>query len=224
MTFHDEMVEKYGLPDWLPASWVYKPAGKNKRPVYGMGINDVEFSCQPTINGRRITHPAYDIWKGVIKRTHDPIYRAKNPSYNRVSLDPVWNTYSNFLNWFTTNYISGYDLDKDFLSPLGNSIYSETTCVFLPKELNCFLLSKKSGSDISLPIGVYRDKNRFRVSSTGKRFDDVVSAHIHYLEYKRAELRELYEKYNQYPTICKAMNSMLLKLTICIDSKVLYEF
>ena len=34
MTFHDEMVEKYGLPDWLPAGWVYKPAGKNKRPVF----------------------------------------------------------------------------------------------------------------------------------------------------------------------------------------------
>lgn len=65
----------------------------------------------------------------------------------------------------------GYELDKDLLI-IGNKLYSEETCVLLPKELNMFLISEKIDQGL-WPAGVYLDKRRnnfvARLSILGKQ-------------------------------------------------------
>ena len=75
--FHEEMVAKYGLPDWLPEGWIYKPAGKNKRLVYSNGHNDVEFACQPSVEGKQVKHPAYSSWYHMLERSFDKQWKVK---------------------------------------------------------------------------------------------------------------------------------------------------
>lgn len=157
--FHNKMVEKYGLPKWLPDGWVYKPAGKGKRPVYNHGENDVEFACQPSINGKQVKHPAYSTWYHMLERCFDQSWKKKKPSYNDVTCCDEWLLFSNFLVWFNNNYINTYVLDKDLITR-GNKIYSPTTSLFIPVEVNSFLLSR--GLDRGdYPLGVFKKGNKY---------------------------------------------------------------
>ena len=52
--------------------------------------------------------------------------------------------------------MDGFELDKDLLTK-GNKVYSETTCVFLPQEINT-LLVKNTASRGEHLIGVYWSK------------------------------------------------------------------
>lgn len=201
MTFHDEMVEKYGLPDWLPAGWVYKPAGKNKRPVYEMGINDVEFSCQPRINGRQIKHPAYSTWYHMLERCFDQSWKKKKPSYNDVTCCDEWLLFSNLLVWFNNNYINTYVLDKDLITR-GNKIYSPTTSLFIPVAVNSFLLTRWLDRG-DYPLDVFKKGNKYVASisyNNGKKhlgyFKSPEEAHQAWQSAKIKQAKVLKERYS----------------------------
>ena len=53
----------------------------------------------------------------------------------------------------------GYHLDKDILS-VGNKCYSESTCCFVPREINNLLLRRNSTRG-NYPIGVNRRHDKF---------------------------------------------------------------
>jgi hypothetical protein len=55
-------------------------------------------------------------------------------------------------------------LDKDLLVK-GNKEYGPNTCVFLPKEVNLALVAHKSRRG-KYPIGVYKDRDKFKSSIT----------------------------------------------------------
>ena len=158
-SFHKRMVDKYGLVH-LPVNWVYKKARSSmKRPVAGVGINDVEFSCQPTVSGKQLGHPAYQLWYAMLGRCYANSV-INNASYAGVTCCSEWLTFSNFLFWYNSNYYSGYVLDKDLLVR-GNKTYSPLTCIFIPSQLNGFLLTCSASRGI-LPLGTHKNHNKFR--------------------------------------------------------------
>ena len=194
MEFHTSMVEKYGLPSWLPEGWVYKPAGKNKKPVFGIGINDVEFACQPTINGKIYRYPPYEVWYSMLQRAHSRDWKEKWPSYSDVTSAVEWNNLSVFLEWFMdSNYQKGYELDKDMS---GSKEYSPESCVFLPPKINSLFRRKKADSNTTLPIGVYYSEGRYRASNSTKSFNSIDSAYAEYSLGVHAILLEYIEEFS----------------------------
>ena len=145
------MVEKYGLPNWLPDGWIYKPAGKNKKLVEGVGVNDVEFACRPSIAGKRVIYKLYQTWHDMLKRGFSQVTKINRPTYKDVSVDSDWLYFSNFLTWALQKYIDGYVLDKD-IKYRNNKIYSADTCLFVPPNINAFVLTNRE--DTSLAVGV----------------------------------------------------------------------
>lgn len=109
--------------------------------VYGVGLNDR--SRPAWIDGKHIKE--YSLWQSMLERcfgenskTHRPTYKGCNVSTNFLS-------YSFFYDWCQEQIGFGkvdekgriWHLDKDILF-VGNKLYSETTCVFVPNEINLF--------------------------------------------------------------------------------------
>lgn len=85
--------------------------------------------------------------------TSGGLYQKRRPSYIGVTHD--FKDAQDFIEWAQVQ--AGYHehkwhLDKDLLVR-GNKTYNKDTCVFLPAELNSFLL-QRSAARGDLPIGV----------------------------------------------------------------------
>ena len=133
--------------------------------VYGIGINDTEFSPVITLDsGLILHHPIFVIWKSMLERSYSVKFKIKNQSYRNTTCSNDWNTFSNFLNWCLINYKHGYELDKNLIKR-NNTIYSDETCLFIPQEVNKFLSINKRKTSI-LPVGVGKLYNTFRARIT----------------------------------------------------------
>ena len=126
--------------------------------VYGVGIDDVEGSKDWLVNGKRHSFKYYRDWKNMLKRC----YCTTGDYLGDVSVSESWLTLSNFKSWFEQNYVEGYVLDKDILS---GEVYSENTCIYIPKELNLFLTS------IRKECGSYFDTTRNKYQSYTKKYN-----------------------------------------------------
>lgn len=96
---------------------------------------------------------ARQLWLNMLKRVR------LHHNYKECTISDNFKDYKYFEEWCYSQIgfgVIGYDLDKDLLSK-GIAIYSETTCVFVPKGINLFL-RKVSACRGTLPIGVYYDK------------------------------------------------------------------
>ena len=119
--------------------------------VYGVGIDDIDGAKEWGVNGKRHSFKYYRDWKNMLKRC----YCTTGDYLGNVSVSESWLTLSNFKAWFEQNYVEGYVLDKDILS---GEVYSENTCLYIPKELNLFLTSvrKECGSYFDTIRGKYQ--------------------------------------------------------------------
>ena len=194
------MVEKYGILH-LPDGWIYKQAGKRKLLIQGHGKNDVEFSTCPNIDGKRYKHVAYQIWQDMLRRCFSEAYLSTHTSYIGTKCSDDWKLFSKFLIWFNKNYISGYQLDKDLLYR-GNKLYSENTCIFIPPQVNTYIITSTKARGI-LPVGVHSKDNKFQstIQIDGKTthlgiFTDPILAHRAWQKAKIEHAKELMEKYN----------------------------
>lgn len=198
--FHNEMVVKYSLLH-LPDDWVYKKCGKKSKKVYGVGINDVEFATEITVNGKKIIHPAYEHWRGLIRRSFDQASKAKNKTYSEVTCCDEWCYFSGFLSWWKSHYTIGYSLDKDIIVR-GNKVYSPETCVFVPKTINSFLTTSMATRG-DYPLGVSLSGNKY-IAKTHRAenkaylgsYESIEQAHKAWQLAKIHECRLLIEKYN----------------------------
>ena len=85
----------------------------------------------------------YCKWKALLDRC----YNSNNIMYysygnSNVTVCEEWFNFQNFAAWYEEYYIEGYELDKDILANiqhLEQKVYSPSTCIFIPKDLNCFL-------------------------------------------------------------------------------------
>jgi hypothetical protein len=111
-----------------------------------------------------ISTKEYRIWISMLQRCYLTSVQTKYPTYIGCSVSENFKNFQWFAEWCNNQIgfgIKGYQLDKDIIIK-GNKVYSEDTCVFLPKPVNMFLTDCKRLRG-SLPIGVTLHK-LFRVN------------------------------------------------------------
>lgn len=94
---------------------------------------------------------AYGIWVQMLERC----YTEKYPAYIGCSVCKDWLNFSNFKLWYESmpgSSTEGFQLDKDILVK-GNRLYSPTTCILVPGNLNKLLESSRAARG-NLPLGV----------------------------------------------------------------------
>ena len=80
---------------------------------------------------------SYKVWTSIIRRCYSPKSLEDSPTYKNCTVAKEWLCFQVFADWFESNYIEGYHIDKDILQPgVGNKVYSANTCLFVTKVEN----------------------------------------------------------------------------------------
>ena len=133
-----------------------------KKLVYGVGFND---KTKPTwVDGRPVKE--YELWMSMLIRCFSEKLQTRQPTYKGCNVSDNFLHYSFFYDWCQEQIGFGkvddkgryWQLDKDLLF-VGNKTYSETTCVFVPQEINSFFTDSGKARG-EYPIGVYFDKQK----------------------------------------------------------------
>jgi hypothetical protein len=127
--------------------------------VYGYGIND--------IGSVESIQREYKLWQGVLRRCYSrkDQENQRNKSYIDCSVSENFLKLSYFSKWCQEQvgfknkdeHDRYWELDKDILIK-GNRVYSEDTCVFVPREINK-LLTGSIKPNRALPVGVHLQKD-----------------------------------------------------------------
>ena len=126
---------------------------KNKPTVCGMGIVGYKYGVT---NGDGIHCAEYVYWKSMLNRCNSKLYKSRRPTYEVCTISENFKHYEYFYEWCNKQIgfsVDDFQLDKDLLVK-GNKIYSEETCLFLPKEVNT-LLTRREALRGEYLIGVY---------------------------------------------------------------------
>ena len=134
--------------------------------VFGVGVLGAKY---PTVvNGRNTKE--YMLWRNMLERCYSDKLKKRCPTYEGCEVSDNFKSYEYFYEW--CNKQIGFNnkdwhLDKDLLIK-GNKVYSESTCVFIPQEVNS-LLVKRTASRGKHLIGVYWSKtSKAFVAQVGK--------------------------------------------------------
>ena len=137
--------------------------------VCGVGISGTKYPI--TIDG--VKTKEYGLWKDMLTRCYSDTYQKKQPTYEGCKVSENFKSYEYFYEWCNSQVgfdVKGFDLDKDLLIK-GNKVYSENTCIFIPREINTLLVKRKASRGKYL-IGVYWNKTKksfvAHVKSKGK--------------------------------------------------------
>ena len=124
--------------------------------VFGVGLLGTKYPSE--VNG--VKTKEYVLWADMLRRCYSEGFKKKRPTYEGCEVSENFKYYEYFYEWCNKQIGFGNDgngnpfhLDKDLLIK-GNKVYSETTCVFLPQEINA-LLTKRTTSRGRYLIGVY---------------------------------------------------------------------
>ena len=120
--------------------------------VCGVGISGTKYPI--TIDG--VKTKEYGLWKDMLTRCYSDAYQKKQPTYEGCEVSDSFKNYEYFYEWCNKQIgfdVKGFDLDKDLLIK-GNKVYSENTCIFIPREINTLLVKRKASRGKYL-IGVY---------------------------------------------------------------------
>lgn len=130
----------------------------NKTLVFGIGINDADYSVNPQANGSNTACRFYITWKSMIQRCYSKQFHLKNKSYIGCSVSEEWLSFVTFKAWMENQDWRGNCLDKDLLYE-GNKIYSKETCVFVPRLINQVIVRNRP-EKVKFPQGVSYDQER----------------------------------------------------------------
>lgn len=132
--------------------------------------------------------------------------------------------FQNFANWCQTEY--GYNnvdthgkfwsIEKDMIL-LGNKVYKEDACMFVPAEVNSILNTHQGGSD--LPLGVHHEheteirKWKYIGSCKGAqpvaaRFNCQYEAHMWWLRQKISICEKFIDKHTDHKKLCGALTNI----------------
>ena len=110
--------------------------------VHGVGVLGTKYS--PSING--VQTKEYMLWIHMLQRCYSDTSKKKRPTYECCEVSDNFKSYEYFYEWCHNQVGFGNDgnrnqfqLDKDLLIK-GNKVYSESTCVFIPVEINSLLV------------------------------------------------------------------------------------
>ena len=110
--------------------------------VYGVGILGTKYLA--SISG--VQTKEYKLWCCMLVRCYSNTYKKKYPTYEGCEVSDNFKSYEYFYEWCHKQIgfnNEGWHLDKDLLIK-GNKVYSETTCVFLPNEINSLLTRREA--------------------------------------------------------------------------------
>ncbi len=169
---------------------------------------------------------AYGLWFNMIRRCYHT--RPFERTYKECIVCDEWLEFSNFKEWFNNSengYIDGYHLDKDIITK-GNTIYSPSTCCFVPPEINS-LLTKRQILRGKYPIGVseFKQNNQIKYKASISKFSSQchlgyfntpTEAFIAYKIAKEQYIKELAEKYFQEDKITKKVYNALIEYEVGI--------
>lgn len=170
--------------------------------IYGVGVNDGRYPAK--VKGKNLK--VYDTWRHFLERCYCPERQRKNPTYIGCQSSENFKSYSYFYEWCQNQ--AGFDqedsqLDKDFLIK-GNKLYSEDTCLFLPRRLNTLLLSCRSARG-KLPVGVSAHQGKFLARCCTDKssthigvFNTPEEAHNAYKQTKEAFIKRQAEKWKNF--------------------------
>ena len=125
--------------------------------VYGVGVSsEGKFARSYTnIDGKSKHTKEYTLWRDMLKRCYSEKYHKLRPTYLGCSVSEGFKNFQYFAEWCQAQTgfgLDNYQLDKDILTK-GNKEYDEVSCVFVPRELNSFLI-KCDAARGKYPIGV----------------------------------------------------------------------
>lgn len=136
-------------------------------------------------------------------------YGGGRPTYIDCLVCDEWLTFSNFRKWMEKQDWEGNHLDKDILFK-GNKIYSPSTCVFVPPQVNTFM-NDHGAKRGKYPIGVDFDKKAgFFRARVGNPFTKS-TMHLGYFETEEAA--NLAWRNAKHEVACKLSE-------ICVDFRV----
>ena len=120
--------------------------------VFGVGVVGTKYPSE--VN--RVKTKEYVLWTHMLRRCYSDSYKKKQPTYKDCAVSENFNYYEYFYDW-CQNQIgfgnNGWHLDKDLLVK-GNKVYSEDSCVFIPREINLLLIKREASRGEHL-IGVH---------------------------------------------------------------------
>ena len=171
--------------------------------VCGVGVSGNKYPI--TVNG--VKTKEYELWKSMLERCYsDSAYQKKRPTYKDCEVSENFKSYEYFYEWCHNQIgfdVKGFDLDKDLLVK-GNKVYNESTCVFIPAEINS-LLTKCTASRGKHLIGVCWSKtaNAFKATvskNKGKQeflgyFKTEIEAFNAYKQAKESFIKEQAERW-----------------------------
>lgn len=190
-----------------------------KKPVFGVGINDLDrFVSWTDETGKKVVCPIYRTWQNMLGRCYDAKFHARHPSYLGCSVREDWIHLSDFEIWIQTQDWQGKQLDKDILYP-GNKLYSADTCVFIDQQVNLFIVDS-SATRGQWPIGVCWSKrdgkfkasirNPFTLGQEGLgHYDDPNDAHLAWRKRKH-EFACMLADIQTDPRVAKALRNRYL--------------
>ena len=157
--------------------------------VYSIGIVGTKYPS--TING--VLTKEYTLWCSMLQRCYSDGFKKQRPTYEDCEVSENFKSYEYFYEWCHKQVgfgVDDFEIDKDLLVK-GNKVYSETTCVFLPVEINS-LLTKSTASRGKHLIGVcWHNTNKAFMAQVGKN-----KGKQEHLGYFKTEI----EAFNAYKT------------------------
>lgn len=196
---------------------------KTKGLLYGVAVNDVKERVIETIyvDGKRkkvYLCDAYRKWSNMLARCYGGSKAKYLARYKDVTVCDEWLRFSSFRDWMYSHDYEGMELDKD-LKVDGNKVYSPDACLFIPHEINAFLVLS-NGIRGNLPVGVClfkRDNNYHSyIKHKGERehigyFSTPMEAHKAWQIKKLEFAVEMRDKQDR-PEIIQGLNRVISKL------------
>lgn len=138
-------------------------------------------------------------------RCYSGRYQQTQPTYLECTVDSAFWKFQEFAGWLVEQHgyaEADWQLDKDLIVK-GNKKYSPSTCVLLPRELNC-ILTRRQNHRGAYPVGVcwHKSKENFiaTLSVGGKLthlgvYDTAFAAYGDYKLAKEAQIRRVAQRY-----------------------------
>lgn len=187
--------------------------------VYGAGVNDAGYDVMVNVNGKKVMCSVYVAWSSMIRRGCCAKFKEKHPAYHDVKVCHEWKSFMAFREWWMSNHIDGYHLDKDLLSD--SKVYSPETCIYVPRWLNNFTVDGGTARNGRL-IGAWFDSSRGKFEAqcnnpfTKKqerlgRFESPLDAHNAWKSRKLEMALKLKDKMDEidvriYPRVIEIIN------------------
>ena len=79
-----------------------KEIRKNRKLVFGVGINDSPYEVHTVINGKTVVCPFYNEWYAMMKDCYSEESKRKYPKGSRPSVTKEWHKFTAFRKWMKT--------------------------------------------------------------------------------------------------------------------------